>query len=229
MSSSTTMTEKVVLKMPAKIGDRIIRVQDIQGKLTGNTYFPSGWTAGTVTQAQFNTDVTAFVSDETAVKAKTPGAVALRDAAYLKLKQDLTAIMAMVQSKADANPTNAVTIINSAGFTAKLVSGGKKRQNAAYNTQIPGTVILTADGSGHHQWEMSKDMVTITILPSTNTSKTTVTALNPGDNWYFRNKKVDTHKNTYNWCSWILLKINAGGRNLGGGTGTGVAGNVATH
>jgi hypothetical protein len=226
--SATAQIPKAVLKMPTTIGDRIIRINDIEGKLTNNTYFPTGWTAGTVTQTQFNADVLAFVNAETAVKAKTPGAVTQRDMAFTTLKQDLGEIMAMVQSKAKANPTLAVTIIEGAGFFVETHGGSHKRVNAAYNTQIPGTVIITADGGGHHQWEMSKDMVAITQLPPTSTSETTVAGLTPGDGWYFRGKKVDTKKKTYNWGPWILLKINAGGRNLGGTNISATAGNLPT-
>lgn len=40
-------------------------------------------------------------------------------------------------------------------------------RSASYNTQIPGTVILTSDTPGPHEWKMRKDMVTITNLPAT--------------------------------------------------------------
>ena len=224
--SATTQTEKAVLKMPLKWGDRVLRVQDVQGKMTNNTYFPTGWTANTLTQAQFNADVTAFINAETAVNAHTPGAVGLRNAAYKTIKQDLSYMLIMVQAKADANPNIAVTIIGNAGFFVRTPRGGQKRINAAYNTQIPGTVIVTADGGGHTQWEMSKDMLAVTNLPSTNASKTTITGLTPGDVWYFRSKKVDTAKKTYNWSPWFLLKVGSGGRNLGGGGTHSTAGNL---
>ena len=226
--SNTTQTEKAVLKMPSKWGDRVLRVQDIQGKLTGNTYIPSGWTAGTLPQTQFNADVLAFTNAETAVQAHAVGAVGLRNAAYKTLKEDLSYVMIMVQAKADANHNIAVTIIESAGFFVRTKTTGQKRINAAYNTQIPGTVIITADGGGHTQWEMSKDMVTITILSPTNGSKTTVTGLIYGDVWYFRSKKVDSKKKTYNWSPWFLLKVGSGGRNLGGGGTHSTAGNLPT-
>jgi hypothetical protein len=227
--SVITETSKAVLKMPSKWGDRVLRVQDIEGKLTNNSYFPTGWIAGTLTQAQFNADCTAFINTEAAINTHAAGAVGLRNAAYKKLKQDLGYVMVMVQAKADANYTIAETIIESTGFIVRTITGGHKRINAAYNTQLPGTVIITADGGGHTQWEMSKDMVAITNLPSTNTSKTTVNGLTPGDNWYFRSKKVDTQKKTYNWSPWFLLKIGTGGRNLGGGGTHSTAGNLPTN
>ena len=226
---ATAQIPKAVLKMPSKIGDQIIRVTDIKGKLTSNSYFSTGWIAGTLTQTQFNSDVQAFLDAETAVNAKTPGAVNLRETAFTTLKKDLRAVMAMVQTKADANSGIAATIIESAGFFVSTKGGGhNKRQNAAYNTEVLGTIVVTSDEPGHTQWQMSKDMTTIITLESTNTSRTTVPGLTPGDVWYFRCKKVNTKKKTYNWCGWILLKIGPGGKNLGGGHTSGAAGNLAT-
>ena len=215
-----------VLKMPNQIAQKITRAQAIAGKLTNNATFPvATWPANIVSLAQFITDVTTLAAAEAAVANKT-GTTAARMAALVVVMADLRSIMSMVQLKADANVVNARTIIEGAGFIVRSSGGGHKRQNAAYNTQLPGFVRVTAEGSGHTQWEMSKDMVTITILPSTNGSITTVSGLNPGDVMYFRSKKVDTNKKTYNWSPWFMLKIGSGGRNLGGGTNMGTAGNL---
>jgi hypothetical protein len=226
--STTTLTEKAVIKMPSKWGDRVLRVQNIETKLTTNTYFATGWTAGTLTQTQFNADVTTFLTEAANAEAHIAGAVGLRNAAFKTVKQDLSYVLSMVQTKADASSSIAVTIIESAGLFVYVRHGGQKRVNAAYNTQIPGKVIMTADGGGQTEWEMSKDMVAITNLPSTSTSKTSVSGLNPGDVWYFRSKKVDTKKKTYNWSPWFLLKIGPGGRNLGGGGTHSTAGTLPT-
>jgi hypothetical protein len=209
-----------VIKMPTKIGDRIIRLQQTVTKLTNNTYFPTGWVAGTLTQAQFGLDVTAYINQVTNVKNHVAGAVGLRNAAWTTLKADMQLILAMVQSKANANETIAEAIIGSVGFFVRTGSGKQKKQNGAYNTEVLGTVALTSDGTGPHEWEMSKDMVTIINLPATTTAQTQVTGLNTGDVWYFRMRKVNGKKKTYNWCNWIMLKVGAGGKNLGGGGDT---------
>ena len=57
-----------VIKMPTKIGDRVIRLQETVSKLTNNIYFLTGWIAGTLTQAQFGLDVTAYITQVTNVK-----------------------------------------------------------------------------------------------------------------------------------------------------------------
>ncbi len=226
--STSTLTGKAVVKMPSKWGDRVLRVQDIQTKLTTNTYFATGWTEGTLTQTQFNADVLAFTDQAADAESHIAGAVGLRDDAFDTVKDDLDLVIAMVQAKAKANPGIAKTIIESAGLFVRGKSGNSKRKNEAYNTQIPGKVIITADGGGHTEWESSKDMVTIINLPSTDTSITSVSGLTYGDTWYFRSKKVDTKKKTYNWSPWFPLKVGAGGRNLGGGGTHSTAGTLPT-
>lgn len=229
MSNITNKQLVAVIKMPAKIGDKIIRLQQTESKLTNNTWFPTGWLAGTLSLAQFTTDVNTYMSAETNVKNHVSGAVGARNAAYQTIKADLQLILAMVQAKANVNLAMAAAIIGSVGFFSRNEGGTHKKQNAAFNTQIVGTVTLTADGTGHHEWQMSKDMIAITNLPATTTAETQVTGLNTGDVWYFRNRKVNSKKTTYNWSAWIQLKVGAGGRNLGGGGGAhSISGNIPT-
>src|SRR5208282_6595955 len=105
--------------------------------------------------------VTAFVTEAANAEAHIAGAVGLRNDAFDTINGDLDLVIAMVQTKAKANPGIAVTIIESAGLFVRGKGGSAKRKNEAYNTQIPGKVIITADGGGHTEWESSKDMVTI--------------------------------------------------------------------
>ncbi|HEX7415236.1 MAG TPA: hypothetical protein VF411_14420, partial [Bacteroidia bacterium] len=135
---------------------------------------------------------------------------------------------AMVQSKANANESIATAIIESVGFFVKTTKGKIKQQNDALNTEVLGTVLLTSDTPGHHEWEMSKDMVTIITLPSTSTSKTYVHSLNAGDVWYFRNHKVNTKKATYNKSPWVKLLISGGGKTASSGNLRGHAGSLPT-
>ena len=217
-----------VIKMQSKIGDRIIRLQQTVTKLTNNTYFPTGWVAGTLTQAQFTLDVNAFIQQVTNAKNHVAGAVGARNTAWATVKADLQLILAMVQSKANANENNAEAIITSVGFFVKTSKPRTKQTNDVINTEIMGTALLTSDLPGHHEWQMSKDMITIIPLPGTNTSKTTVSGLNPGDVWYFRNHKVNTKKATYNWSPWVKLLITGGGKTAGGGSLSGHAGSLPT-
>lgn len=223
-----TNSSKAALKMPEKIGDKIIRAQSIQSRLTGNTNFPLiSWPANIVSLAQYGNDVTVLVNAQTAAVNKT-GTVAARNTALSVVLTDLHALKGMVQVKADANPSNAANIILVAGFVVVTRSSHSKRQNEALNTEVLGTVLLTADKAGHHEWQMSKDEANLTNLPATTTSTTKVNNLNAGDVWYFRNRKVNTKKTIYNWSSWIKLIIGPGGKTAGGGTQTGRAGSLPT-
>ncbi len=223
----SNMPAQPALKMPIRWGDRLLRVQSIQTKISSSIYIPAGWTIFGLTQTQLDADIAAFVAAENAVKAKTTGAVGLRNAAFAKVHDDLRYIMCMVKGIAFANENIATTIIESCGYFVKPKHGRPFRQNAAFNTVIPGKVILTGDGGGPHEWEKSLDMITITHLPPTTISKAIITDVVPGTVYYFRTKKFDTKRKTYNWSPWIILAVGFGGRTLGGGGTASSAGSIA--
>ncbi|MHB8402405.1 MAG: hypothetical protein ACYDCN_10360 [Bacteroidia bacterium] len=216
-----------IIKMEKKWGDRVIRIQAFLTKLTSNaTFLATSWPPNIVSLAQFTTDVNTFLDAVTAVKNKT-GTVGDRNAAFAVVMEDLKAIMTMVQRKANANISLAEGIITGAGYVVRTRKQREKQTNDAKNTEIAGTVLLTSDTPGHHEWEMSKDQVTIVHLPATSTAHTHVENLIPKDDWWFRNKKQDTKKRKYGWCGWIKLTIGAGGKTVPGGK-PGAAGSMPT-
>jgi hypothetical protein len=221
------MPAQPALKMPITWGDRLFRTQSIQTKISTSIYIPVGWVICGINQTQLDADIAVFIDAEINVKAKITGAVGLRDAAFDKVHDDLRYIMAMVGSIAKANKNIATVIIESCGYFVKPKHGRPFRQNAAFNTVIPGKVILTGDGGGAHEWEKSLDMVTSSKIPPTTTSKTIVTDVVPGTVYYFRTKKFDTNRKTYNWSPWIRLAVGFGGRTLGGGGTASSAGSMA--
>jgi hypothetical protein len=196
-----------VLKMPSKIGDRIIKAQFIQNKLTGNANFTVPYPANIVSLAQLGTDITALVAAETASKNRAPGATDARDAIMSTVIADLRSIMHLVQIKADTNPANAETIIMGAGYDVKGTSVKQKQQNAAKNSEVSGTVILTAEGTGAHEWQQSKDQVNIIHLPSTSRANTALSGLTPGEVWYFRNRKIANKNGQFNWSAWQRVMV----------------------
>jgi hypothetical protein len=82
-----------VLKMPAKIGDKIIKAQFIQSKLTGNANFPVPYPANIVALAQLGTDITALVTAQIAAQSRTVGSSDARDAALNTVLIDLRSIL----------------------------------------------------------------------------------------------------------------------------------------
>jgi hypothetical protein len=197
-----------VLNMPTLIGDKIIKAQFIQSKLTGNASFPVPYPSNIVTLAQLGLDITALVSAQTAVQNKAPGASDARNVAFNTVLSDLRNIMTMVQSKADSQPANSETIIQGAGYDVKQTAIKQKQQNGANNTSVSGTVLLTADGAGAHEWQQSKDEIAIINLPATSAAHTLVSALIPGAVWFFRNRKIAKKGEAFDWSDWMRLLIN---------------------
>jgi hypothetical protein len=197
-----------VLKTPVKMGDKIIKAQFIQSKLTGNANFPVPYPGNIVALAQLGTDITALIAAETAAKNKTPGATDARDVALNNVLSDLRSIMHLVQTKADATPSNAETIIMGAGYDVKSTGIKQKQGNTVKNTAISGTVALTADGAGAHEWQQSKDQITSISLPATSKANTTVSGLKPGDVWYFRSRKIAKKDEFFDWSPWIRIMVN---------------------
>jgi hypothetical protein len=217
---------KVALNMPRRMGDKLIKANSLASMLTNNPHLPLPWPNNVVPFSQFHTDLQAFTNAEIEVKTGLKEAVAARDSALEVLMGDIRSIMYMVQGVADNNPANAVIIIMSAGFDVKQVKPRHKMLNAAYNTEITGTVMLTADTARGHEWQMTKDEVTIVTLQATENARTYVHNLTPGDVWYFRNRKINSRKTIYNWSPWIKLVIGAGGKNIGLQGGSSKAGGI---
>lgn len=196
-----------VLKWPSKVEDKITKGKTVVNKLTGNANFPvSTWPVNVISLAQLTTDVNAFDTAETGVKSKTV-TTATRNAAANTVHSDLRKIMTMVQTAADANPAKAEDIIKGAGFDVKVIIIKQKQQNSVQNTEISGTILATADGTGPHQWQITKDKITITTLESTKQAHTLIPNLIPGQVYYVRNKKIPTAKEKFDWSEWKEIMV----------------------
>ncbi|MHB8259364.1 MAG: hypothetical protein ACYDCN_04715 [Bacteroidia bacterium] len=219
------------LKMPDAIGDKIQRLQTIKSSLTSSTHFSAArWALCPITLLQYGNSVTDLVDAETLVTTQR-GQSGNRNTKLGVAKTNAETIMhSLVQATADdpANVANAETIILSGGYFVRATAIHLPRINAAYNSEILGTVILTAETDGHTEWFKSKDKVTITQLPSTSGNHTKDSGFTTGDVWYFCNHKVNTTKVTYGMSAWIELKIGAGGKNVGTSAITGHGGGLPT-
>lgn len=196
-----------VLKMPRKIGDKIVKAQFIQKALTGNALFPVPYPTNIPTLAQIGADITTLVSTETAVQSHTAGAAAARNTAMAVVLADLRAVLPMIQAMADKTPANAENIILGAGYDVKKTSPRQKQVDDAKEGDVSGSVILTAAGAGAHEWQMSKDQIATINLPATYGAHTEVDNLTPGDVWYFRNRPMLRKNALGDWCGWIKFMI----------------------
>jgi hypothetical protein len=143
----------------------------------------------TPTLATFQADVAALVTAETAVLARTKGAVEIRNAKLAIVKGDLDNLKTYVQAASDANPSNAAAMIESAGMTLRTVTLHDKAQLAVKQGSVTGTVVLAAKAAGRraaYGWQYSTDQKTWTTLPPTLQAKTGVSGLTAGTLYYFR-------------------------------------------
>jgi len=196
------------LKMPIKIGDKIDKARGIQFKLKDDTDFLTSFPSNlTPPLEQLDTDINALVKAEEAARNKVPGSINARDEALSNVMNDLKNIMSIVQAKADESPAKAKTIIMAAGYDVKKTGIKQKQHNDVRNTQVSGTIIVTAEGTGPHQWQKSKDKITLIDLPDTISPHTIVSGLKYSEVWYFRSRKIATNDEQSNWCDWMEITI----------------------
>jgi hypothetical protein len=158
MTTQTHHKTIVVLKLSHRIPDVIKQGQAIVSAMTeAKTSFPKP----TPALSQVSTDLEALDTAETATHARTKGAVESRDAALLKLEQDLHALSAYVQGIVDAaDPAQAEALVASAGMSVKKSSGHAKQDLSLHRGDVAGSVHVVARAVGHraaYQWQTSID------------------------------------------------------------------------
>jgi hypothetical protein len=192
------------LNLPDPVSNLIIKGKSIEKAMTGNAYF----TSSAARLTALGKSIDDLVKAETAFNTKPPSVSReVRDAAKMAVKGDLRKLRSDVQDAVDANPTIALEIIASASMDAKRKAHRDKRQNDAVNGEEEGSVWLTAEGAGPHEWRMSMDQKEWTMLPPTRTSQTIVEDLTPGAIYYFQNRPIRSGNLTAEWSQVIKLRI----------------------
>lgn len=157
-----------------------------------NPWFPAG--SLSMTLSQFNTDIGALDTAESSFTAKPPLVTkGVRDAAKVVVEDDVTLLLSDVQKIANANPKNAVTIIQSANFDVET-KAAKTEESGPENTDVSGTVLIKAPEGGYHEWGQSPDGINWSILRSTSGKERSVTGLIPLSKWYFRSAPILKYK-----------------------------------
>jgi hypothetical protein len=174
------------LKLPTKVPAFITYAEGIVKGITGNPSFPSPTPPlSAVTQA-----IDDLQAAETATLSRVKGAVATRNEKRMALVQLLQHMKAYVQTAADVNPENALSIIQSAGMFVRKTPVRTKRAFAAKPGAVSGTVRVLTNAAARrasYDWEYSTDGgKTWVSLPSTLQAKTTVSGLTPGATAMFR-------------------------------------------
>ena len=115
-----------------------------------------------------------------------------------------------VQSAADANLDNGVSIINGAGMAVRKTPAGHPHVLAAKPGPVAGSVKLTAPAAARrasHNWQYSTDGgKTWVAMPSTLQSKTSMTGLPSGTTVQFRSCPV-TKAGQGDWSAPVSLLV----------------------
>jgi hypothetical protein len=199
MPTKASRTIRVILKMPVKVADYIVRAQTIHDSMAANSKtFPSPSPALTVLAA----DIANLVTKEAAAKLRGSGAVADRDAAKKVVSDDLSNERAYVEQLVNADPTNAAIIAQDAGMQLRKVPTRNKPDLALSKGLVSGTVKAVAKatkGAKANEWQYSLDGGKTWIdLPPTTKASTTIQNLTPGVSVSIR-KRVLTKAGQSDW------------------------------
>lgn len=194
----------VALNFPTVISSFIVFVNAIILAMEHNAYFAS--LVPKITQ--LSSDLKILENLEAACNTKPPTAsVSARNAALLMVQNELRTLRNDVQNIADADPGNAQAIIESSGMSVKKPITHSGRQNTAEDGVDEGSVDLTAEGAGVHEWRMSTDDETWTLLPASFTSKTTVKELTTGLVYYFQNRRIQPNHEKSEWSQSVKIRV----------------------
>jgi len=186
----TVMRILVALNLPTSMGSFIIKAKAIYKAMLNNPYF----TTSTARLAILNTNILALDAAITACQTIPPtGSVEARNAAVELVKTDLRFLKSDVQTAADNNHAKAAVIITSAAMDVKEINPHGKRQNTAQDDTEEGSVTLTGEGAGPHEWRMSLDEKVWTALPASRTSKSKIKNLTSGTVYFFQNRRMLTN------------------------------------
>jgi len=196
----------VVLKLSPRVKNVITFAQNVATAMTNNAHFPTP----TVPLATLQADVAALNTAETAVLSRTKGAVEARNAKLAVVRTDLENLKTYVQSVAAvAAPSDADAMIESAGLTIRKVTLHDKPALAAKQGSVTGTVTLAAKAAAKrasYVWQYSTDQKTWTTAPATLQSKSGVSGLTAGTQYYFRVQPLTT-AGVGDWSQTVTLIV----------------------
>ncbi len=177
------------LKMPKRKALISAYATSVVNAMTGNASFPSP----VPPLATVSADLAAYETAEAAAVTRVKGAVVTRNEKYAVLRADLGHLMGYVQQVADANPANAQSIIESAGFRIRKTASRTKSAIKVVAGTVPGSVKLIAKAASHrasYEWQFSTDQKTWTDAPTTLQANTVLIGLTSGTVYYFRFRAI---------------------------------------
>jgi len=205
MTNSNLMKKvTVALNFPTVISAFIVFANAIVLAMLENAYFESLATKIN----QVSSDLKILENLEAACNTKPPTAsVSARNAALVTVQNGLRTLRNDVQNIADADPMNAQAIIESSGMSVKKPITHTGHQNTAEDGVDEGSVDLTAECAGVHEWRMSTDNESWTLLSASFTSRTTVSDLTPGLVYYFQNRRILPNQEKAEWSQSVKIRV----------------------
>jgi hypothetical protein len=196
----------IALALPRSVSLLITYAKGVVTRMTGNPSFPNP----TPTLAAVTTAIDQLQIAETAALSRIKGAVVARNEKRTALVGVLQQLRGHVQSIADADPTNAASIIESAGVAVRKAPTHRARAFAAKQGPVSGVAKLVAETAARrasYDWEYSSDGgKTWVIAPSTLQAKTSIAGLQPGATVQFRFRAV-TKTGEGDWSQPVSLMV----------------------
>jgi hypothetical protein len=196
----------VILKLPKPVPALVSTTHGIVQAMTGNAVFASpNPPLATLTGAAND-----LSTAETAALSRVKGAVAIRNEKRTALETLLKQEAHYVQSVADANPENAVSIIEGAAMNVRKSAARKPKAFGAVAGPVSGTAKLSTKSAGarsSYEWQYSADGGKTWVgAPGTLQAKTVITGLTPGATVQFRYRAV-TKTGEGDWSQVVALIV----------------------
>jgi hypothetical protein len=154
-------------------------------------------------------NVGTLTTAEGAMKLRTAGLKAKRDAALAVVITNLKQLHGYVQQVVIANPTEAANIAAAAGMRLRKVPN-RSKGNLTVKQGVSGTVHLVArsvKGARAHDWQYSADGGKTWVgIPPTSQSHATISNLPPGLLAQFR-ARVVTKTGASDWTSPVVMAV----------------------
>ena len=196
----------VTLHLPNKVAALIVYAQGIVTRMTGNPSFPEPSPALSV----ITTSIDQLQAAETAARARTKGAAAVRNVKRTALLTLLRQLRGYLQTVADSDPETAVSVIESAGVAVRKTATRQARAFAAKPGTVSGTAKVVAKPAARrasYEWQYSTDGgKTWVTAPSTLQAKTSITGLVPGATVQFKYRPV-TKTGEGDWSQPVSLMV----------------------
>jgi hypothetical protein len=208
MNSTTKSVRRptITLALPTSVPALITYARGVVSRMTGNPSFPSP----TPTLAAITAAIGDLQTAEIAALSRTKGAVASRDEMRTVLVGALQHLRAHIQSVADADPSKAASVIESAGVAVRKTATRGARAFAAKPGPVAGVAKITtvaASRRASYEWQYSTDGgKTWVTAPATLQAKTTIAGLASGSTVQFKYRAV-TRTGESDWSQPVSMMV----------------------